>query len=206
MAMEDSKDSYLIKLPVRKINDNLYEVIKNEQYPYIYITSDVPAVTIVNIAFEYKNSSDIYDIIYDPDNQNLKVEFGIIPEYVDAYTVDVNKVKNFKDSRVELKVDINNGNYLHGNINVLKDGVLFFSIVNEDGWEVYVDGTKVKHYELLDTFIGVDLTKGIHEIELRYKVPGLKLGISLSIISLIALIIYEDKIGCKFVISNSVKL
>ena len=206
MAMEDSKDSYLIKLPVRKINDNLYEVIKNEQYPYIYITSDVPAVTIVNIAFEYKNSSDIYDIIYDQDNQNLKVEFGIIPEYVDAYTVDVNKVKNFKDSRVELKVDINNGNYLHGNINVLKDGVLFFSIVNEEGWEVYVDGTKVKHYELLDTFIGVDLTKGIHEIELRYKVPGLKLGISLSIISLIALIIYEDKIGCKFVISNSVKL
>ena len=78
--------------------------------------------------------------------------------------------------------------------------------MNEEGWEVYVDGTKVKHYELLDTFIGVDLTKGIHEIELRYKVPGLKLGISLSIISLIALIIYEDKIGCKFVISNSVKL
>lgn len=53
------------------------------------------------------------------------------------------------------------------------DGMLVTSIPFADGWTAYVDGEKVSMDAIFDTFIGVPLSAGRHQIELRYVPPGL---------------------------------
>ena len=45
----------------------------------------------------------------------------------------------------------------------------------------------------MDAFVGIDLEKGTHEIEVQYNQPYLKTGIIISIISLLGTIIYVKK-------------
>ena len=80
-------------------------------------------------------------------------------------------------------------NYIKGTIET-DGGILMLTIPYEKGFEITVDGKKVSYYEVLDTFIGIDLTKGKHEIVIKYKQPGLLLGFIVSFISLILSIIY----------------
>ena len=46
---------------------------------------------------------------------------------------------------------------------------------------------------MFDQFIGLDLENGTHDIEIIYEVKGLKLGIIISLTSLILFIIYTRK-------------
>jgi len=85
---------------------------------------------------------------------------------------------------------------LTGNISVSEDKMLCFSIPYDKGWSAYVDGQKVKLHQANTAFMAVELSKGDHKIELRYWVPGLTLGITISILGIISLavaIIYYRK-------------
>ena len=70
---------------------------------------------------------------------------------------------------------------------------MFTTIPNDKGWKVYIDGKEVKHYEVLNGFIATDIEEGSHIVEFKYKTPGLKVGIVVSLISFITLLIYELK-------------
>ena len=83
--------------------------------------------------------------------------------------------------------------YVLGNINVEDDTILFTSIPYEKGWNIYVDGVKTEYYSIYDTFIGLDLSSGNHELEFTYEAPGFKLGVIVSLISLTTFILYEIK-------------
>ena len=88
--------------------------------------------------------------------------------------------------------------YIKGNINATKDNnIMFLSIPYEDGWHVYVDGKEAKKELLYNIFIGVKLKEGKHEIEMKYKTPGLMIGIIISSISLVMVIIYSKLISKK---------
>ena len=59
--------------------------------------------------------------------------------------------------------------YVRGEI-VSDGGILFLSILDDSGWDVYIDGDRVE--EIIKTnigFIGVDVSPGEHMIELRYE-------------------------------------
>ena len=88
--------------------------------------------------------------------------------------------------------DVNNG--IKGNIKVDESGILFLSILYNKDLDVYVDGEKVEKVKLLNTFIGVELDKGNHKIEVRYKPNTLYISFIPSIIGLVLLIIYLRKI------------
>lgn len=71
-------------------------------------------------------------------------------------------------------------NYITGSISLEQDKLLCLSIPYSKGWTLYVDG---KETELLQTnvmYMGVPLTAGEHQIELRYTTPYLKAGLLLS--------------------------
>ena len=189
MSMKDDS-TYLIKLDVEKISDTKYVIHKNEQYPYIYIESNEPTINIDN---DDLNDSDYYGIYFDKDSKDVELVFKEKPKKLEVYTVNVDKLKKFKETTTELEIEVNDGNYIRGIVKNKEAGTLFTSIINEKGWTVYVDGYKVNHFELLDSFIGVDVDKGIHIIEFKYKTPYLDLGLGVSLTSLIILIAYEMK-------------
>ena len=78
--------------------------------------------------------------------------------------------------------------YVKGDVTVTADKTLLYtSIPYDEGWTLKVDGKDCEYIKILNGFIGVELEEGQHNIEFKYKLPGFKVGLSISIISLIAL-------------------
>ena len=81
----------------------------------------------------------------------------------------------------------------------------------DEGWTVKIDGKNVEYARILDGLIGVDVdteefSKGEHVIEFKYKVPGLMVGIIISILALVSWIAYEVFIKVEDYYNNEYRL
>ena len=91
----------------------------------------------------------------------------------------------------KLNIETFDNDYIKGTVNAEKDGILYLSILDNNGWDVYVDGKKAEKREEVDiAFSGVDLKKGSHTIELKYHTNGFMLGILVSLCGIIAMVIF----------------
>ncbi|MDR2063488.1 MAG: YfhO family protein [Candidatus Nomurabacteria bacterium] len=85
------------------------------------------------------------------------------------------------------------GSHLTCTVEAFEDGNLFFSIPNDKGWVVKVDGKQVKTETALDLFMAIPLTAGTHDIELKYTPRGLEFGVFISFTALLVCTIYITK-------------
>jgi uncharacterized membrane protein YfhO/putative flippase GtrA len=159
----------------------------NDQFVKKYTLTDFGMFLIEN---KYPNDKIKLTVI--PSNEYIKMA------YPTSYYLDYENFKedinNLKEN--QLMIDILEKNYMKGSINVSKDkNVLFTSIPYEDGWTIKVDGKKTDYYRVYDAFIAIDLKEGNHQIEFVYYPPGLKLGIIVSLISMLlfGLYIWKEK-------------
>ncbi len=67
-----------------------------------------------------------------------------------------------------------------GTVDVEEPGRMIFTIADEDGWTLYVDGSQTEAQAFGGAFLSVYLEEGEHEIELRYKTPGFRVGAVIS--------------------------
>lgn len=72
---------------------------------------------------------------------------------------------------------------------------MIFSIANDDGWTLYVDGVETQPQVFGEGFLSVSLEEGEHEICLKYETPGFRmgLGISLTSIAVFAILMYAKR-------------
>lgn len=68
-----------------------------------------------------------------------------------------------------------------GEIDVTEPGRLVFSIADEAGWKLFVDGEETEAEAFGGAFLSVHLEAGQHDIELVYETPGFALGAGISI-------------------------
>ena len=54
----------------------------------------------------------------------------------------------------------------------------------QKGWELRVDGKKQRLFPAWYLFLGFELKDGAHHVDLRFRPPGLYLGIFLNILAL----------------------
>lgn len=128
---------------------------------------------LVSIKFTVEDDSleidDIY--FYYESKQVLKAW------YKDAVSTSCNVTKI---SSSHLKADVD--------VSETKDYIVF-SIPYEEDWKIKIDGEKVKPFKVMDALLAVKISGGKHEIDLRYIPAGIKVGLPVSVISiLIALI------------------
>ena len=76
-------------------------------------------------------------------------------------------------------------NTVTGNISLQKEKILCLSIPYSKGWSVLVDGKEEKLYKANVMYMALPLTKGEHEIVLKYTTPGIKLGMLLTLLGII---------------------
>ena len=89
------------------------------------------------------------------------------------------EITSFKDTEIT------------GTINAEKDGIMLTSIPYVPGWKVKVDGADAEKVPVgSNGLIGVNLTKGTHEITFKYSPSGFAGGIFIAIISVICAIAY----------------
>ena len=106
--------------------------------------------------------------------------FSVSKSSWDTFPADVDKLQQEKFKITDFHED-----HIYGNITLEKDGMLFFGIPYDKGWRVRVNGKSVEPEKINIGFMGIQLKKGFHSIELKYVPPYLYAGIIISIISLI---------------------
>ena len=80
--------------------------------------------------------------------------------------------------------------HITGTVNVEKPGILYFSILDDYGWDVYIDGHKVEPMNKIDVaFMGVEVTPGEHRVELKYHTEGFWPGVVVTLAGLILMMI-----------------
>ena len=84
-----------------------------------------------------------------------------------------------------------NDTYINYNLDVKTKGKIFISIPYDDGWTIKVDGVNVDKEKIFDCFLGCNIDKGLHNIELSYMPKGLILGAILSFIGIFVLFGYN---------------
>lgn len=103
--------------------------------------------------------------------------------------------------------DAGKGQIFSGTINMKKDGYFATSYPYRKGYEVKVDGRAVSASEILkidDTFLGLRLEEGMHEIEIRFVPPSYQTGLAISAISLLILLVLSAWQKTKHICENRV--
>ena len=109
-----------------------------------------------------------------------KLKYRVVAEkldnnyYREVKTLQRNRLEDVKFKR----------NQVQGTIKTTRPGVLTSSIPYSTGWSVKVNGKKTTTLRTNQAFLGVYLPAGTHHVTFSYELPGIKLGVLLSLIGL----------------------
>ncbi|MDR3239923.1 MAG: YfhO family protein [Clostridiales bacterium] len=89
-----------------------------------------------------------------------------------------------------LNVDYYDDTTIRGNISVLRgEGLLFTTIPYDTRWHVYVNGQETEKFKVMDALLGVRLTQGDYQIEMKYVPQGITVSAAISLASLLIFIL-----------------
>lgn len=146
----------------------------NHNHHFTYVLSQNDSLTSLNIELgkgEYTIS-------------NVKMQ-SIPYKQIQKRNKEVNEVKRVTQTDTTFK----------GRVDVQEDSYLITSIPYEKGFTLYIDKKKQKIEKVNTAFIGCPIEKGKHTIEIIFEAPYKKIGILVSIVSILCLIgvIYYEK-------------
>ena len=72
-----------------------------------------------------------------------------------------------------------------------KERLLFFSIPHDNGWIAFVNGEETEIFTVNGGLMSIIVPEGECNIEFKFVTPGLKLGIAISLLSILALGAYK---------------
>ena len=136
-------------------------------------------------------------------DENSYVDLIIVHGNNEGQNQDVNiKVKDlsnyndwFKDRFKERFTNVVFSNdRISANINIEnKEKWVFTSIGYDKGWKVEVNGKQVETSKVQLGFVGFKLQPGNHDVLFYYETPFLKLGITISVLSLLVLLFINKR-------------
>ena len=171
---------------------------------YVYLTS--PEIENVNYYWnndedsKYQNFDEPYiiDLGYHKEGEEITASLSLSgtdsqSSYFEIYAYSVDK--DVLDSAYELlslgALDIESfsDTEIKGTLNAGYDGYIYTSIPYDEGWDIYIDGTKAKKIEIGGCQLGAYIKQGKHEIRLKYTPKGFKIGALISGATILALLI-----------------
>lgn len=180
-----------------------YLEIDSPQILYLQYIDTMKSEIYVNkkyVKFEKTETPTIVNLGY-YENEQLEIKItktestnGFITPTVAKLDVAKYKqaVKGYNKDLVKLK-----DNKIKGKINLDEDKLLFIQIPYIEGWKAKVNGKDTKIVNTAKGYIGIELKKGINNVELVFYPKNLNIGIIASIIGLVLLviiIIFKEKI------------
>ncbi|MDE6365373.1 MAG: YfhO family protein, partial [Lachnospiraceae bacterium] len=87
-------------------------------------------------------------------------------------------------------------NKLGCEVSAVKPQILCMAVPYSKGWSAYVDGKRVKIYQINDMFMGIELPKGVHHIEFCYFTYGLKAGLFITLTTVLIILFVFVKNKC----------
>lgn len=154
--------------------------VRNQaQYRDTYGLNDNTTVTFIVNTYE-TNELDVHfkkptgELSY----KDLKVKYQDLGNF--------NKNKISVTNPESFKIDLNNS--MEFDINLNEDGYLASTIPYSNGYTIMVDGKEVETKLINGLFLGAKLPKGNHHLKIKFEIPGFKVGLILTSLSIIIVI------------------
>lgn len=122
---------------------------------------------------------------------NKRILTSEIPRLVNINSTLLRSKVSQVNNKKQMHLTTFRDNYLSGKINTTKNENLVTTIPYSRGWKVKVDGKPVKVSRTLNVFIGLNMKPGKHTVVMRYRTPGLLIGVITSIIGIILLVVFN---------------
>lgn len=164
--------------------ENIFQRL-NQVINSIGNSSNVEAYSVEGI--DSGSLDDIPDWQKQKDNRVYYLKDGLYSDglYLAKENSNVISEKMQEISSIVESIDVNN-NSIKARVNTIDTGYMCASILNDEGWKVFVDGKEVDKKTAFGGMIAFPITSGYHEIVLEFIPRGLRLG---SVISGIAILI-----------------
>ena len=196
------------KLDCTKTNSDDIYYTTGETYKKNMGNSTTKDYTEVYIHFKNPKNKYIYvtvnGIIYclgQVNSYNNELQIDYPTEYVNSDKFEILiaefQTDNFQELYEKLNENImtdlkENGRTITGKIDSKIDGMLYISFPEYEGWQIYIDGKKVEKQQYLGG-IGVPISKGKHEITMKYRPEGMIPGILITLLTVILIILDATK-------------
>ena len=202
-----SKDNGTLTLTTDEQLDNKLLFISFElsdryncMYQDLSITINNNKNTLTCKNWKYYNDNKIFNYIL-TENNNLQIKFtkGKYKIHnIKLYTLDYNQIIDINKDITPMIIEKKNSSsdIITGKIKLLKDSYFNLSIPYDKNFVIKINNKTIKYEKTNIGYIGFNLKKGNHKIEITYKPQGKTPGIYLSIIGLIFIIItviYENR-------------
>lgn len=137
--------------------------------PYIFDCGDMTTGDYISVSIEAESScgGNVYACMLDD---------SVYAEEIATLKQNQMNVSKFTDTKVV------------GTMVAPRDGCVFTSIPYDTGWTVKVDGKKVETFDAGKAMLAFDIAAGSHDITFTFFPRGLALGITLTVIAILALI------------------
>ncbi|WP_291290436.1 YfhO family protein [Enorma sp.] len=133
------------------------------------------------------NSGDVIDVTIKHNNTDVEPHAVFAAQLrPDVFSSIIETLAG--NSKSSISID---GNTISGSFYSAEPSTIFLSIPYDDGWQAYVDGNPVSIKELGQTFMGIEVSAGSHEIKLVYTTPGLHLGAGLSLAGVVGFVLFD---------------
>ena len=175
ISNQDSVEKYQANFDfIKEINGyTIYKLRNNLSLGFTYSNY------ITENDFEKLSISQRRDLL----NKSIVVDSQFATTLKAVHRVNVSDSTSTEHNQMKITSFLNNE--IEGTINVKQSEILFFSIPYDDGWTLKIDDKITQKQKVFFGLIGAALSKGNHRIELHYEPPFMKLGIIISIVSLI---------------------
>ncbi|MBQ8002447.1 MAG: YfhO family protein, partial [Clostridia bacterium] len=174
-------------------------IAPDENSIYAYLDcADVSKVKVSNTTYKAEKRKYAFPAGSYPEGEKFSFDFVFVDSFKSkasitflVYTMDEQLfemgMEKLRDESFE--IDEYKSTKLKGSINAKENGVFYTSIPYEKGWKLYIDGERTDIEPLEDAFITAYLTKGEHEIVLKYSPYGFTLGVVISVCALIIFVL-----------------
>lgn len=155
---------------------NWTEAVVNEQYAsYLPPANDK---SIIDAGFMRGNKRATIKLKVEEDFFMLD-DIRVVGLDIDKFKQTVSSLQN-----QSMTVKKREGVTIEGAVTLKDDSTFVFPIPYDEGWIITVDGKEVKSKKVAEGLVGVNLSKGKHNLTLSFHSPGLQTGIIISVISL----------------------
>ena len=152
--------------------------LNGEEYHFL---NNYQATQLVNIASQSQGKSIEFKIEVNTDEEYTFTGVRLAKTYRSVANQFIQERQN---QAIQLIHWYNS--HIRGTVTITDDSsVMFTSIPYDKGWIVKVDGKVVETRKIWNSLLGFAITNGEHTIELSFIPEGWKIGVGISIVSLI---------------------
>ena len=141
---------------------------------------------ITKEGWKYHNGNYVFDYVVSTDNLDrltITLNNGHYEIHdIKMYVLDYDNIKDIRDNIDELHISKKEENLIRGEVQVKEDGYFVTSIPYDPGFVASIDGWDVPIEKVNNGFIGFKVSKGYHQIILKYNAPYKEISFLISVL------------------------